>query len=57
MNGWFIKEMDAVPIYMNMHPRMTMFAKREPGIGNFVKVTDQAETATQAWLNDGRMKA
>jgi hypothetical protein len=57
MNGWFIKEMDAVPIYMNMHPRMTMFAKREPGIGNFVKVTDQAETATQAWLNDGRVKA
>lgn len=54
LNGWWIKEMGAVPAYMNMHPRMTMFDKRSPGIGNFVKVSDQAEVATQAWLNSGK---
>lgn len=53
-NGVFIKEMGAVEQYYNMHPRETMFSEDEPGISDGVSIIDQAETDTQAWLDDDR---
>lgn len=55
-NGVFIKEMDAVKAYENIHPMQTMTSEHEPGIDDTVSLIDQSETVLQAWLMDDRKK-
>lgn len=50
MNGEFIKEMGAVPFFMNLHPSVTMYSTSSPGIGKTVGLSDQTVVMTQNWL-------
>jgi hypothetical protein len=50
MTGVFIKEMGAVPTFMNVHPTSTMFDNSRPGIGSHISLSDQSIMAMQSWL-------
>jgi hypothetical protein len=51
LNGVFIKEMDAVPAFMAIHPMQTMFDINTPGISSTVSIPAPIQMLYQNWLN------
>ncbi len=54
MNGVSIKELQIVPVLMNMHPANVLLGGDEIGITSDVMLTKEATIALNCYLNDPR---